>query len=557
MTLTTHKGCLLSPLALFLLTFFSIVCAHEQSSEQYSLSKNVLSNGGDQSQSSHYQMVASVGQYATGKSTANGNMLHSGFYAPRSTRSSKPHSACGGVTEGLVACYPFDGNAKDGSGNGNHGSEHGGLNYAAGKIGQAAQFDGIDDYIQITPKSEVSKIGDFTIVTWVLLEDWKKQNPDRQYIFDGHSHSNTTTGDFYRPGFSLIYDHRGNREEIHNAIMYNYTNRFSEQNTQVSIGKSWHQLLYMRKGKEDFTYFDGELLSATYYRKEATNVPLNMNHNWFIGTFSGNNPHYSQFNYSFFGLLDDLRIYNRALSESEIKALYNLEKKVEPPKQPEACDLVKDGLVACYPFDGNAKDGSGNGNDGTVHGASLTEDRFGNADSAYKFDGIDDYIEIPKGHKLNITGPLTLSAWVNPISYDTTKSNEKTIVWGQVSYYLSLYRPQKSLANYRYGVSNAGYHHTTENSVPIGKNTLITGVWDGQTLKQFINCKLVNTVENVKGIATSTRGVVRIGKEDYWGNRAFNGTIDDIRIYNRALSESEIKTLYNPENDSNPNCTDE
>ncbi len=49
-----------------------------------------------------------------------------------------------------------------------------------------------------------------------------------------------------------------------------------------------------------------------------------MNHNWFIGTFSGNNPHYGSFNYSFYGLIDDLRIYNRALSNDEILALYNM-----------------------------------------------------------------------------------------------------------------------------------------------------------------------------------------------------------------------------------------
>jgi hypothetical protein len=55
---------------------------------------------------------------------------------------------------------------------------------------------------------------------------------------------------------------------------------------------------------------------------------------------------------------------------------------------------LNDGLVAYYPFNGNANDKSGNGNHGTVHGATLTEDRFGNADSAYNFDGVYDYIEI-------------------------------------------------------------------------------------------------------------------------------------------------------------------
>jgi len=237
------------------------------------------------------------------------------------------------LNDGLVAYYPFDGNAQDMSGNSNHGMEYGGVGYTTGKIGQAAQFDGMDDYIEIVPQSDVSQIGDFTIVTWVLLEDWKIQNhslyDDRQYIFNGFAHSNTTTSDFFRPGFSLIYDRIVDSEEIHNIILYDSaTTPRTEQNTKVSIGKNWHQLLFMRRGDKDFTYFDGKFLLATYAQTFTTDTLLNMAHNWFVGTFSGNNPNYrpegEYFNYSFLGLIDDLRIYNRALSEAEIQELFEM-----------------------------------------------------------------------------------------------------------------------------------------------------------------------------------------------------------------------------------------
>lgn len=234
------------------------------------------------------------------------------------------------LNNGLVAHYEFEGNATDSSGNENHGTEHGGLNYTAGKIGQSAQFDGVDDYIQINPQSDMSSVGDFTIVTWVYLEGWKSQSTglhlDRQYIFNGHSHSSTTPNDFFRPGFNLIYDRGDDDGEIHNSIMFDNDSNYTEQNTHVSVSGAWHQLLLMRKGADDFTYFDGELLPATYARNQPSDQPLNMAHNWFIGTFSGNNPYYRNgvFNYSFFGLIDDLRIYNRALSESEIQELHEL-----------------------------------------------------------------------------------------------------------------------------------------------------------------------------------------------------------------------------------------
>ena len=69
---------------------------------------------------------------------------------------------------------------------------------------------------------------------------------------------------------------------------------------------------------------------------------------------------------------------------------------------PASADL-NDGLVAFWPFYGNAHDASGNGNDGVVYGATLCEDRFGTADSAYCFDGVDDYINI--GNKVKPTFP--------------------------------------------------------------------------------------------------------------------------------------------------------
>ena len=69
---------------------------------------------------------------------------------------------------------------------------------------------------------------------------------------------------------------------------------------------------------------------------------------------------------------------------------------------PQALADLNDGLVAYYPFNGNANDESGNGNDGTVIGATLTADRSGNPDSAYSFNGVNDYINVPHSSSLNI-----------------------------------------------------------------------------------------------------------------------------------------------------------
>jgi hypothetical protein len=71
-----------------------------------------------------------------------------------------------------------------------------------------------------------------------------------------------------------------------------------------------------------------------------------------------------------------------------------------------------DHLIAYYPFDGNAADMTGNGNNGTVFGAALTADRFGNPNSAYKFDGINDYIDLGNNPSLKPGLPIAIEAWV-------------------------------------------------------------------------------------------------------------------------------------------------
>ncbi len=79
---------------------------------------------------------------------------------------------------------------------------------------------------------------------------------------------------------------------------------------------------------------------------------------------------------------------------------------------------LNNGLIAYYPFNGNANDESGNGYSGTVYGATLTTDRFGNSDSAYSFDGVDDYIDTH--YVAQNETALSFSVWVNLNSIPST-----------------------------------------------------------------------------------------------------------------------------------------
>jgi len=237
------------------------------------------------------------------------------------------------ITTGIIAHYEFEDNAHDSSAKGNHGQEHGCIEYTNGLIGKSANFDGIDDFIEIIPKeNSFTSIKDFTISAWTYLSDWKyqpKYKSDRQYIFDGHT--NSPQSPFrYENGFAVIYDYIYNTryEEIHNFINYTEpglsTTDSVEENTAVqNIKGYWHHIIFMRKSDIIYTYWDGMQI----YNYVTKDNPLDMNHSLFIGTATGNNTSCqvikNGFNPSFKGKIDDFRIYNRALNMTEINELYN------------------------------------------------------------------------------------------------------------------------------------------------------------------------------------------------------------------------------------------
>src|SRR5690242_20539738 len=86
------------------------------------------------------------------------------------------------------------------------------------------------------------------------------------------------------------------------------------------------------------------------------------------------------------------------------------------------------GLMAYYPFNGNAHDESGNGNDPIFNNATLTSDRLGNANSAYSFNGIDNYIRIPNSTSLNMSNKISICAWVKVAGFYQGKCHGNNIV---------------------------------------------------------------------------------------------------------------------------------
>jgi len=201
---------------------------------------------------------------------------------------------------------------------------------------------------------------------------------------------------------------------------------------------------------------------------------------------------------------------------------------------------LPDGLIAYYPFNGNANDESGNENDGTVNGATLTIDRFGEVSSAYRFDGNDAIFANP----LNIEREYSLIAWVNignlpnnNLGFIVIEESQS----GSANFNLDIRINEAPSTLFR----NIGSNTFQTVGSPLSQNqwSLIVATYDGNFLRVFANGILLaeNEVgqQNLRGNATS----LGIGDDASGGNPAFIGNIDDVRIYNRALSPEEIQLL--------------
>ena len=196
------------------------------------------------------------------------------------------------------------------------------------------------------------------------------------------------------------------------------------------------------------------------------------------------------------------------------------------------------GLVAYYPFDGNANDESGNGNNGSVSGPTLVNDRFDVANKSYRFDGGNDVIRVPNSETINISGNITLCAWVKA---DSGGQQDPRILHKQNAY--QLFGSPGRAAFY---VSGPGNTILSAPAPGLIKDTwqLLVGVADGNYWRLYIDGVEVASILCAQG-ASQSSDLLSIGLNDWNSDQDdFCGSLDDIRIYNRALSSNEVARLY-------------
>lgn len=214
----------------------------------------------------------------------------------------------------------------------------------------------------------------------------------------------------------------------------------------------------------------------------------------------------------------------------------------EPDPEPSSLGI---GILLHVPFSGNADDISSAGLSGTVTGATITTDRHGNANEAYHFDGENDFINMGQNDALSLGGAeiYTMTAWIKPELQETPATMMAISKFnGGVSagWYVGVNASDKGQV-YRNVDPWATYGI---NAFPRGEYVHLAAVFDGSNLSIYVNGILDASTPfrtNTHDRATD----VLIGANHSRGNPGafFKGTIDDIRIYNRVLTDTELTWL--------------
>ena len=208
---------------------------------------------------------------------------------------------------------------------------------------------------------------------------------------------------------------------------------------------------------------------------------------------------------------------------------------------------IDDGLIGYWSFDEgtgySVQDDSGNGNDGTIYGASWTTSSvLGNA---LNFDGVDDLIEF-SSPVLNIP-PYTICAWVKP---DSTSGDYRYILsnGGGANLGYGFFMQLTNNGEYQFGGKRPDANHGSRRYPASSTDwTFICGSWDGielTNIKLYINGEFVSGTFKTDVDTHANPFDLRIGSS-HENMYSFNGDIDEVRIYNRVLGDNEIKALYN------------
>jgi len=446
----------------------------------------------------------------------------------------------GSLTSGLVGYWTFDGpdlsgtTALDRSGQGNDLTLTGGPIATVGELGQALSFDGVGDYLTRAHAAALEP-DDLSVTLWVKRNG--TQTANAQVL---GKHCSVTASNIW--SYALEFDGNGTalQWEIDDdqLTLPMVVSGAIADNTWTFVAGTYRN---STKTLELFVNASSQGTTVLPGARDKGTLDLNIGG---YGTCGGGDMK---------GQIDEVRVYNRALSAAEVTRLYGMGRALAV-KTPRTS--LTSGLVGYWTFDGpdlsgaTATDRSGQGNNGTLNGPVRTVGKLG---QALQFDGSGDFITIPHQAALNFsdaTSQFTISAWVKMPAFTSTVNSVLT-KWdvSQRSWILSVENSAKPAL--RLSTTGAG----TDMMVTSTGSALLAGQWHHvvatadigtDSYKIYVDgieqstSGSVNISSIFAGTATLNIGATKKGTDDLFNS----GVIDEVRLYNRALSADEIERLY-------------
>ena len=430
------------------------------------------------------------------------------------------------VLEGLVGHWRLDegsgSTAQDSTSLRNHGTLVNGPQWTTGRIGGGLRFDGIDDYVDLG-KMNLNLSSALSICFWL---------GNTRMTADSHQTLLTRGPDAYPISIRLLYESRTIVAVIRTSkvitLSSNPVSPFSPSHVAITYD-----------GSQIRIYINGVLDSST-----GQTGKLHLGSSDYITTLGG----WMSQN-SFKGVLDDVRIYNRSLSSVEIQRLVDLANPTptptatvtpSPTPTPTVVNLFT-GLVGHWELDENsgviAKDASPLENHGTlVNEPQWTVGKIG---GRLRFDGINDYVDLGDS-TFDLSSQLSICFWIGNVQ-QTTAPHQVVLTRGADSYPFQV-RLSNDLRAVEVTVRTAETVKLTTGALSPFLSYHVAVIYDGALSKLYLN-----------GIAASSMaqtGNLNLGLSNqratlggWMINNFFKGILDDIRIYNRALSENEVQQL--------------
>lgn len=418
---------------------------------------------------------------------------------------------------GMVLWLSGDGHPFDLLGQFN-GTMTNGATYAPGKVGRAFSFDGVNDYVEIN--DGIGELGNspFTIDFWM----YSRNDGNSAYLL-GKSH----------PDGGVGWDIRLHNQKIRLEGTDGWNPSYNWESNTTVTPNAWHHIAVSSTTDSISVYIDGVLDGTTTRSTISTSLnPLRIG---FTTNYGG-----TPFN----GLLDEVKLFNRALTAEEIMAIYN----AGGMGLCKPCFTPPSGMVSWWTGDGNANDIIGV-NDGTMmNGAAFAA---GKISQAFSFDGDDDFVRIDSPVSIPVgNSPRTIGAWIKSTGQTSGNRYQGVVGYGTTNAGQAFYLERGGNSG---GPDNNKLYYMNLATGGRGTTEMVFGEWyhidyvyDGSTSRIYLNGQLegavsdpaVNTVMNAEGFMIGT-----VPTLDGW-HANFRGLIDEPMVFNRALTAEEIAAIH-------------